>query len=147
MLTVEPAIYIPEEGFAVRLENDVLVTDKEPVDLLADIPIEAEEIDELTNQRGIDARLPFGGNQADESCRSRAAFFVRALRSRVQAQTTTAGRTRLLGARDSDRNSHRQSSTTTTSTYSTLGWEGIGHWNAEAELSELSSKAHTPNEK
>lgn len=51
VLTVEPGIYIPEEGFAVRLENDVLVTDKEPIDLMADIPIEAGEIEDLMNQR------------------------------------------------------------------------------------------------
>ncbi|RME92754.1 MAG: aminopeptidase P family protein [Verrucomicrobia bacterium] len=47
VLTVEPGIYIPEEGFGVRLENDVLVTEKEPVDLMADIPIEPDEIEEL----------------------------------------------------------------------------------------------------
>jgi Xaa-Pro aminopeptidase len=47
VMTVEPAIYIPEEGFAVRLENDVLVSEKGPVDLMADIPIEADEIEEL----------------------------------------------------------------------------------------------------
>ncbi|CAN5902507.1 aminopeptidase P family protein [soil metagenome] len=52
VLTVEPGIYIPEEGFAVRLENDVLLTEKGPVDLMADIPIEAEEIEELMNKRG-----------------------------------------------------------------------------------------------
>jgi Xaa-Pro aminopeptidase len=47
VMTVEPAIYIREEGFAVRLENDVLVTDNGPVDLMAKIPIEADEIEEL----------------------------------------------------------------------------------------------------
>ena len=47
VMTVEPAIYIPEEGLGVRLENDVLVTDKGPVDLMADIPIEAGEIESL----------------------------------------------------------------------------------------------------
>jgi Xaa-Pro aminopeptidase len=52
VLTVEPGIYIPEEGFGVRLENDVLVTEDEPVDLMADIPIEAEEIEELMNHGG-----------------------------------------------------------------------------------------------
>ncbi len=52
VLTVEPGIYIPEEGFAVRLENDVLLTEAGPVDLMADIPIEAEEIEELMNKRG-----------------------------------------------------------------------------------------------
>lgn len=47
VLTVEPGIYIPEEGFAVRLENDVLVTEDGPVDLMADIPVEADEIEAL----------------------------------------------------------------------------------------------------
>ena len=47
VLTVEPGIYIPEEGFGVRLENDILVTENEPVDLMADIPIEADEIEAL----------------------------------------------------------------------------------------------------
>lgn len=49
VMTVEPAIYIPEEGFAVRLENDVLVSEKGPVDLMANIPIEADEIEGLMN--------------------------------------------------------------------------------------------------
>ena len=47
VLTCEPAIYIQEEGFAVRLENDILVTESGNVDLMADIPIEAEEIEEM----------------------------------------------------------------------------------------------------
>ncbi|MCP5517747.1 MAG: aminopeptidase P family protein [Verrucomicrobiales bacterium] len=47
VLTVEPGIYIPEEGFGIRLENDVLVTRDGPVDLMADIPIEAGEIEDL----------------------------------------------------------------------------------------------------
>ena len=47
VLTCEPAIYIKEEGFGVRLENTVLVTEHGQVDLMADIPIEAEEIEEL----------------------------------------------------------------------------------------------------
>jgi Xaa-Pro aminopeptidase len=47
VLTVEPGIYIPDEGFAVRLENNVLVQEGENVDLMADIPIEAEEIEGL----------------------------------------------------------------------------------------------------
>ncbi|MGN6554080.1 MAG: aminopeptidase P N-terminal domain-containing protein [Verrucomicrobiota bacterium] len=51
VMTVEPGIYIPEEGFAVRLENDVLVTDKGPVDLTADIPIEANEIEALMHTK------------------------------------------------------------------------------------------------
>jgi Xaa-Pro aminopeptidase len=47
VMTVEPGIYIPEEGFAVRLENDVLVTETGQVDLMADIPMGADEIEEL----------------------------------------------------------------------------------------------------
>jgi Xaa-Pro aminopeptidase len=47
VMTVEPGIYIREEGLAVRLENDVLLTDCGPVDLMADIPIEPEEIESL----------------------------------------------------------------------------------------------------
>jgi Xaa-Pro aminopeptidase len=50
VLTVEPGIYLPEEGFGVRLENDILVTDGTPVDLMADIPIEREEIEDLMNR-------------------------------------------------------------------------------------------------
>jgi Xaa-Pro aminopeptidase len=47
VMTVEPGIYIPKESMAVRLENTVLVTDREPVDLMAGIPIEADEIESL----------------------------------------------------------------------------------------------------
>jgi Xaa-Pro aminopeptidase len=47
VLTVEPGLYLPEEGFGIRLENDILVTENGPVDLMADIPIEAEEIEAL----------------------------------------------------------------------------------------------------
>lgn len=49
VMTVEPGIYLPEEGFGVRLENDVLITENGNVDLMADIPVEAEEIEELMN--------------------------------------------------------------------------------------------------
>jgi len=47
VLTVEPAIYLPQEGFAVRLENDILVQEGGNIDLMADIPIEAEHIEQL----------------------------------------------------------------------------------------------------
>lgn len=47
VLTVEPGIYIPDEGFAVRLENNVLVQEGGNVDLMEDIPIEADEIEAL----------------------------------------------------------------------------------------------------
>jgi len=47
VLTVEPAIYIKEEGFGVRLENTIVVTENGQLDLMADIPIEADEIEKL----------------------------------------------------------------------------------------------------
>ncbi len=50
VLTIEPGIYIPDEGFGVRLENDILVTENGPADLMAHIPIEADEIEELMNR-------------------------------------------------------------------------------------------------
>ena len=50
VFTVEPGIYIPEEGFGVRLEDDVVIQKKgEPFNLMRNIPIEAEEIEEIMN--------------------------------------------------------------------------------------------------
>jgi Xaa-Pro aminopeptidase len=46
--TVEPGIYIPQEKFGVRLEDDVVVQEKgAPINLMKNIPIEADEIEEL----------------------------------------------------------------------------------------------------
>jgi Xaa-Pro aminopeptidase len=47
VLTVEPGIYLPEEGFGIRIENDIVVTETTPIDLMEEIPIEPEEIEEL----------------------------------------------------------------------------------------------------
>ena len=49
VFTCEPGIYIPEEKIGIRLENDILVTDSNPVDLMKNIPIDAEEIEMLMN--------------------------------------------------------------------------------------------------
>jgi Xaa-Pro aminopeptidase len=49
VMTVEPGIYIPEEGFAVRLENDVVITEDGTLDLMAGVPVEADEIEEIMN--------------------------------------------------------------------------------------------------
>ena len=49
VLTVEPGIYIPAEGLGIRLENNILITENGTVDLMAEIPIEAEHIEELMN--------------------------------------------------------------------------------------------------
>ena len=50
VITVEPGIYIPEEGFGVRLENNIVIRKGGAEDLFNDIPIEAEEIEELMNR-------------------------------------------------------------------------------------------------
>ena len=47
VMTVEPGIYLKEEGFAVRLEDCILVTDRGPVNLMKTIPIEPGDIEEL----------------------------------------------------------------------------------------------------
>lgn len=47
--TVEPGIYIKEEGFGVRLENNVVIGQNKNVDLMKTIPIEPDEIEELMN--------------------------------------------------------------------------------------------------
>ena len=51
VLTVEPGIYIPEEGLAVRLENDILLADSGPIDLSAEIPIEATDVEEVMRSK------------------------------------------------------------------------------------------------
>jgi Xaa-Pro aminopeptidase len=51
VFTVEPGIYIREEKLGIRLENDVLVTSSAPIDLFADIPVEAEAVEELMRRR------------------------------------------------------------------------------------------------
>ena len=50
LFTVEPGIYIPEENLGIRLENDVLITTNGNDDLFKNIPIEADEIEELMNR-------------------------------------------------------------------------------------------------
>ncbi len=48
VFTVEPGIYIPDEGFGIRIEDDYVIQEQgEPFNLMAGIPITAEEIEEL----------------------------------------------------------------------------------------------------
>ena len=50
VLTVEPGIYIIEEGFGIRLEDDVVINENgSPTNLMENIPIEIEEIEGLMN--------------------------------------------------------------------------------------------------
>ena len=50
VFTCEPGIYIRDESIGVRIENDILITPKGPVDLTATIPREVDEIEDLMNQ-------------------------------------------------------------------------------------------------
>jgi Xaa-Pro aminopeptidase len=50
VFTVEPGIYIPEEGFGIRIEDNVVIQPNgEPYNLMKNIPIEIEEIQDLMN--------------------------------------------------------------------------------------------------
>lgn len=49
--TVEPGIYVQEEGFGIRLENNVVIGKNGVTDMMAHIPVEAEEIEDLMNSK------------------------------------------------------------------------------------------------
>ncbi len=49
VLTVEPGIYIQEEGIGVRIENDVVLTDNGVIDLMEGYPTEIDEIESIMN--------------------------------------------------------------------------------------------------
>ena len=51
VFTCEPGIYVPDEEIGIRLENNFLVTTDAPIDLMASIPIEAEEIEKIMSQQ------------------------------------------------------------------------------------------------
>jgi Xaa-Pro aminopeptidase len=51
VFTIEPGIYIREENMGIRLENDVVIGADGNFDLMGKIPIEADEIEDLMNQR------------------------------------------------------------------------------------------------
>ena len=52
VFTVEPGIYVPDESIGVRLENDIVITKNGYDDLMADIPLEVEEIESLMQKKG-----------------------------------------------------------------------------------------------
>ncbi len=47
VFSCEPGLYILDEGIGIRIENDILVTEDEPRDLMKNIPIEADDIEAL----------------------------------------------------------------------------------------------------
>ncbi|GAB3735735.1 aminopeptidase P N-terminal domain-containing protein [Spirosoma lituiforme] len=49
VFTVEPGIYIREEKLGIRLENNILITESGNIDLMKNIPVEADEIEDLMN--------------------------------------------------------------------------------------------------
>lgn len=49
ILTCEPGLYIREEGIGIRIENDLLITEGEPVNLFEGLPIEVDEIENEMN--------------------------------------------------------------------------------------------------
>lgn len=51
VFTCEPGIYIRDENIGIRLENDILITKNDPVDLLSNSPIEADHIEEVMNKQ------------------------------------------------------------------------------------------------
>lgn len=53
VFTCEPGIYIPEENLGIRLENNILITPNGNDDLMKNIPLEADEIEELMNKSSV----------------------------------------------------------------------------------------------
>ena len=51
LLTVEPGIYIEEEQTGIRIENNIWLTKTGHIDLMKNIPIRAEEIEQLMKQK------------------------------------------------------------------------------------------------
>lgn len=51
VLTCEPGIYIREEGVGIRIENNILVTEDDPIDLMQNIPIEVDAIESIMNNK------------------------------------------------------------------------------------------------
>lgn len=50
--TCEPGIYIPAEGLGIRLEDDLVVQESgDPINLMGEIPIEADHIETLMNEQ------------------------------------------------------------------------------------------------
>ena len=51
VLTVEPGIYIPEEGFGIRIEDDLVIQENgPPINLMENIPKAPDEIEHLMQQ-------------------------------------------------------------------------------------------------
>lgn len=51
VLTCEPGLYIKSEGIGIRIENNILITENGPIDLMQEVPVEIEEIEELMSKK------------------------------------------------------------------------------------------------
>lgn len=51
IITIEPGIYLPDRGFGIRIEDDILVTRRGPVNLTASIPKSIEDIEHAMRRR------------------------------------------------------------------------------------------------
>lgn len=50
VFTIEPGFYIPEEGFGIRIEDNYMINKSgAPLNMMAKIPVEADEIEDLMN--------------------------------------------------------------------------------------------------
>ena len=49
VFTVEPGIYIPNEGIGIRLEDNIKISGNQPINLMKDTPLEPNEIEERMN--------------------------------------------------------------------------------------------------
>jgi Xaa-Pro aminopeptidase len=49
--TVEPGIYIKEEGLGIRIENNVVIKENGVHDLMKNVPVEVEEIESIMNSK------------------------------------------------------------------------------------------------
>ncbi|MBA4139148.1 MAG: aminopeptidase P N-terminal domain-containing protein [Segetibacter sp.] len=54
VFTVEPGIYIEDEHMGMRIENNFWITENGNIDLMKNIPVTAEEIEELMKRRTTD---------------------------------------------------------------------------------------------
>ena len=46
---MEPGIYIPEEGIGIRLEDNIVISGDQPINLMKEAPLEPNEIEERMN--------------------------------------------------------------------------------------------------
>lgn len=51
VVTVEPGVYVAEEGIGIRIENDVWIKAEGNIDLMETVPVTADEVEGLMNKR------------------------------------------------------------------------------------------------